>query len=79
MLIRFLIVQFAAQSPHLPEPLHSAHSRLQSEQKQPTAEEMTIILCQMLEAINTICILLDALDECTDREVLQEFIKTLMD
>lgn len=78
MLIRSLVIQFAAQSPHLPDLLQSAHSRSQLEQKKPTTEEMTDVLRQMLNSFKTTYILLDALDECTDREDLLEFIETLM-
>ena len=77
-LIRSLIVQFAAQCPYLPEALQSAHSGSQSEQRQPTIEDMTTILCQMLKSFNTTYILLDALDECTDREDLLEFMEAVM-
>lgn len=78
MLIRSLIVQFAAQCSHLPESLKSAHSRSQGGQKQPTIGDMTIILRHILKSFNTIYILLDALDECTDRQDLFEFIGSLM-
>lgn len=44
MVIRSLVVQFAAQSLHLPDLLQLACSKSQSEQKQPTIEEMTAIL-----------------------------------
>lgn len=78
MLIRSLIVQFAAQCSHLPESLKSAHSRSQGGHKQPTIGDMTIILRQILKSFNTSYILLDALDECTDRQDLFEFIESLM-
>lgn len=78
MLVRSLIVQFAVQSPRLPESLQSAHSQSQSEQKQLTTEDMTTILRQMLKGFSSTYILLDALDECTDRNDLLEFIEALM-
>lgn len=77
-LIRSLILQFTAQCPHPPEFLQSAHSRLQSAHKQPTIDDMAVILCQMLKIFNTTFILLDALDECTDREDLLEFLEALI-
>lgn len=77
-LIRSLIVQFAAQCPHLPESLQSAHSQSQSEQKQPTTEELTTILRHILKVFSNAYILLDARDECMDREDLLEFIKALI-
>lgn len=78
MLLRSLIVQLAAQCPNLPESLQSAHSRSQSSQEQPTMGEMTSILYQMLKNFNTTYILLDALDECTDRQDLLNFIEVLI-
>ena len=78
MFIRSIVLQLAAQCPHLPELLQLAHSQSQCEQKQPTVDEMTTVLCQMLKGFSTTYILLDALDECTDRENLLCFIEVLM-
>lgn len=78
MVIRSLIVQFAAQCPHLPESLRSAQSRSQSQQKQPTIEEMTAMLYPLLKLFNNTYILLDALDECKDREDLFKFIEVVI-
>lgn len=78
MLVRSLIVQLIAQCPRLPELLQSTHSKSQSGLKQPTIEEMIMILRQLLKGFNTTYILLDALDECTDREALLDFIEALM-
>ena len=77
-LIRSLIVQIAAQCPHLPEPLQSAYTRSRSGQEQPTVGDMKAILRQILQNFSRVYILLDALDECTDREDLLEFIEALM-
>lgn len=77
-LIRSLIVQLMAQCPHLPESLQSAHSRSQDGQKQPTIDEIKTILRQMLENFDATYILLDALDECMDRENLLKFMEALM-
>lgn len=77
-LLRSLISQFAAQCLHLPESLQSAHSRSQSQQKHPTIDEMTNILRQMSKRFNNSYILLDALDECIDRDDLLELIEPTM-
>ena len=77
-LIGSLIVQLLAQCPHLPEWLQLAYSQSQDGQNQLTIETLTIVLRQMLESFNSTYILLDALDECTDREDLLEFIESLM-
>lgn len=78
MFIRSLVMQFAAQCPHLPGSLQLAHSQSQCEQKQPTIDDMTTVIRQMLNSFDTTYILLDALDECTDREDLFDFIEVLM-
>ena len=78
MFIRSVVLQFAAQCSHLPDLLQLAHSQSQSEQKQPTVNDMTTVLRQMLKSFSTTYILLDALDECTDREDFLHFIEVLM-
>lgn len=78
MLVRSLLEQFVAQCPHLLELLQPAYSRSHNGRKQPTIEEMKPILLQMLKSFNSTYILLDALDECKDREELLEFLEALM-
>lgn len=77
--IRSLIVQLSAQYRHLPESLQSAYSRSQNGQNQLTTEELILLFRQMARDFNSTYILLDALDECTDRKDLFEFLKGLMD
>ena len=77
-LIRSIIVQLSAQCITLPEPLQSAYSRSQNGQNQLAMEDLTLLLCQILKNFSGTYILLDALDECTDRESLLEFIEALM-
>ena len=77
-LIRSLIVQLSAQCPHLSEPLQSAYSRSRDGQNQPTVDELTALLHQMVKGFNSTYIVLNALDECTNREDLFELIEALM-
>ena len=77
-LIRSLIVQLSAHCMQLPDPLQSAYSRSQNGQNQPTIEDLTTLLCQLLRYFKSTYILLDALDECTDRESLLEFLEALV-
>lgn len=79
MLIRSLIVQLLAQDPHIPESLQSAYTRSQNGQNKLSIQELTALLRQMVTAFNSTYILLDALDECTDRKDLLEFIQVLRD
>lgn len=78
-LIRSLILQLASQCTHLPERLQWAYSRSQKGQNQPTTEELTVLLQQILISFSSTYVLLDALDECTDRENLLEFVEAFMD
>ena len=75
-LIRSLIVQLSGS--YSAESLLSAYSQSQKGRNQLTVEQLTLILRQMLQSFNSTYILLDALDECTDREDLLEFIEALM-
>ena len=77
-LIRSLILQLSAQCPHIPTSLLLAYSRSQNGQNQLTVDDLKALLRQMLESFSSTYVLLDALDECTDREDLLEFIEVLM-
>ena len=76
--LRSLIVQLSGQCPILPDFLQSAYSQSQNGQQQPTDESLELLICQMLKNFDNIYILVDALDECTDRESLLEFKEKLM-
>lgn len=78
-LIRSLIVQLLAQCQNLPESLESAYSHSQNGQNQPTIKELTKLLHQMVKMFKSTYILLDALDECTDRKDLLELIEEIID
>ena len=78
-LIRSLIVQLSAQCPHLPESLQMTYLRSRNGQNRLTVDELTIVLRQIVKGFTSTYILLDALDECTNREDLLEFIKALID
>ena len=77
-LIRSLLVQLSAKCLHLPEPLQSAYYRSQNGQNQPTIEELSLLLRQIIKGFRSTYILLDALDECTEREDILNFIEVLM-
>ena len=78
-LIRSLIVQLSAQCLDVPRSLQLAYSRSQNGQNQLTADELKILLRQIIKSFSSIYVLLDALDECTDREELLQFIQVLVD
>jgi hypothetical protein len=75
-LIRSLIVQLYGQCRTMPEPLSSLFCS--NGDRQPTTEELVLTLQQMLRNLSQIFIIIDALDECKEREPLLEFIERLL-
>ena len=73
-----LISQFVAQCPEIPEPLLSIYSRSQSGQQQPNTEELKSVFRQVIETFRATYLMVDALDECTDREDLLGLIEEVM-
>ena len=71
-------MQLSAQCLNLPASLQLAYPRSQNGQNQLTVEGLITLLHQIMESFSSTYILLDALDECTDREDLLEFIEALM-
>ena len=70
-----LLAQFVAQCQVVPEPLMSTYFRSQNGQYQPRPEEIRSVLRQVIENFRATYILVDALDECTDREDLLRLIE----
>ena len=77
-LIRSLIMQLSTQCSHSSDLLQLAFSRSQNGQNQLPIEDLRTLLHQMLKSFDGAYILVDALDECTDREDLFELIEALM-
>jgi hypothetical protein len=71
-LIRSLVVQLSRQSTNIPEALNVIYSRRQEvqQQQQPTTDDIVLTLQDMLGDFRQSFIILDALDECTEREEL---------
>ncbi|MCJ1360232.1 MAG: hypothetical protein MMC33_010235 [Icmadophila ericetorum] len=73
-LIRSLIKQLSGQSTNTPETLNTLYSRSQDGQQQPTTDDLESTLQQMVKDFHQVFFVLDALDECTEREELMELI-----
>jgi hypothetical protein len=74
-LIRSLITQLSAQSAETPEALQTLYSCYQDGQQQLYYDNLVETLQSMLRGFPEIYIILDALDECADREQLLGLIQ----
>jgi hypothetical protein len=74
-----MIAQLSMQSTNTPEALNTIYSRCQEGHQQPTIIDLTSTLKDMLGDFRETFIILDALDECTEREELLGLIKTIVD
>ena len=77
-LIRSLVVQLSVQSPNTPEALNMLYSRCQDGQRQPTVDDLTTTLQHILGGFRETFLVLDALDECTEREELLALIERII-
>jgi hypothetical protein len=76
-LIRSLITQLSFQSPSCPDALAALYSQNQNGQRQPTTESLMITLKSILRGFQHAYVILDALDECGDREQLLSLIEDI--
>lgn len=78
-LLRSLIEQLSVQLIDTPAELNAVYSRFQDGQQQPTADALTSTLQHMLKYFDQTFIILDALDECKEREELLGLIKDVVE
>lgn len=72
-----LVEQLAWQSPRALSCLESLFSRSEDGRKQPIQDNLEIVLQQMLDVFEETFIILDALDECKEREELLPLLESL--
>ena len=75
--LRSILSQLLAQCPAVPDQFLSAFAQSQKGQHQPRFETMSTLLSVVLRSFRTSFIVIDALDECTTRPELLEFIGIL--
>jgi hypothetical protein len=75
--VRSLLFQFTQQNSDGMRGLEQLYQRYGSGQQQPTEETIHSLLQEVMKSIKSKYIILDALDECTDREDLLTFIYDL--
>lgn len=75
--LRSLVAQLFAQNMSIPETLQTLYSNSQDGQQQPKTDEVVATLESFLEESRETYIILDALDECTDREEILALIREI--
>lgn len=76
-LVRSLIVQLSAQSSTVPDALNALYSKHHDGQQQPSNDAFVETLQHICMEFQEIFIVLDALDECKDREELLRLISEI--
>ena len=77
-LLRSLIVQLSEQSVKTPEALNTLFSRSQDGGQQPKSDALALTLQRMAGDFDEIFIILDALDECRERQERLELIENIV-
>jgi hypothetical protein len=75
--LRSLIRQLAGQCEAFPEALHGLYTRCFKTGTQPSTESLQDTLLQILGSFNQIYVVVDALDECNDREDILDWIEQM--
>jgi hypothetical protein len=77
-LVRSLIAQFAAPYGGIPATLAKLYQSCHDGRSQPSVQSLQSVLLTILESFDDIYIVLDALDECTERKDLLKWIKQMI-
>lgn len=78
-MVRSLIVQLFGQSAKESRQMESAFSSCINGQRQPDTKTLMRILKEIMESLTETYVILDALDECSDRQELLESIKEIQE
>jgi hypothetical protein len=77
-LLRSLIIQLSIQSNKTPEALDNLFTCSQDGRQQPTSDALVLTLQHIVNDFHQTFIILDALDECKEREELLELIENII-
>ena len=77
-LVRSLIWQFSEQAQRMPEALEALYDQCSSGIRQPSVESLQRTLLLVLRQFHHAYLIIDALDECTDRRELLHWINEIM-
>ena len=78
-LVRSLITQLSSQSSSCPEALKSLYSENLNGHRQPTTEDLMVILKYIVGSFQHVYVVIDALDECRDQEQLLPLIEEIVE
>lgn len=76
-MIRSLISQLLQQSVHIPKSLDTLFSSCNRGKRQPSLDALMTAMKPMIQDIPRVYIILDALDECSEREDLTEILEQM--
>jgi hypothetical protein len=77
-LLRSLIAQFLRQSPQVPQRLDRLHSDCAPQRRDPDVDDLTTVLMHIVQEPRQAYIIIDALDECTEREQLLDLMEKIV-
>lgn len=77
-LVSSLLGQLSSQLPNLPSCVESLYDRYEENGHQPVDKELKAALVAVIEVFPDVYVLLDALDECTERDELMELLDELL-
>jgi hypothetical protein len=69
-LLRSLIAQFLDRAPRIPDALDRLYSACTSNHRDPDLDDLTQVLMHIVQDHPQVYIIIDALDECAEREVV---------
>jgi hypothetical protein len=76
-MIRSLIMQLSTGNETLPHPLASLYASCVSGQRQPTTDALLETLRELVRDYRTVFLIIDALDECTERQELLSALSSI--
>lgn len=77
-MLRSLVTQLCSQCANTPKVLESLYSSCRNGEQQPTDSSLLAALCQMIGQFEDVYVILDALDECLERQELLASIQQLI-
>ena len=77
-MIRSLITQLSTQNTHMPQALASLYSSCSDGQTQPSFNFLLSLLREIIEQLQQTLIVVDALDECTERDKILAVIEEIV-